>query len=385
MIINIKPIDVLFFRDSKPFSRGSDHFAKSIFPPYPQTLYGAFRTKALEELQCDFGEFKEGNLIFKNEQLVNANGGIDNIKEQIGDVNSIGKFLLKGPVLLKQNKSIYIKIPADVKKVSGIVKIMSPFDWNQYGIETDFNLNNYPHLPTNTPAEDLDGYISLRAFINFYLLNEQVISEKDILKPNDIFEYEIRTGIEINDEKDTTQEGKLYTAGFVRLKDEWSLYAEIENLSVLPQNGTLKLGGSNRVCECTTLNNNPFGDYFQDAKPNIMQQIQETKKFKIVLLTPTIFNNGWISDKFNSNFELEKNNVKIKLISAVINKPEYISGWDIAKRRPKPLKKLVPAGSVYYFELVAGTVEDLFTEFNFKNFTDENPNLGFGLTLIGGI
>lgn len=385
MIINIKPIDVLFFRDSKPFSRGSEHFAKSIFPPYPQTLYGAFRTKALEELQCDFGEFKEGNLIFKNEQLVNANGGIDNIKEQIGDVNSIGKFLLKGPVLLKQNKSIYIKIPTDVKKVSGIVKIMSPFDWNQYGIETDFNLNNYPHLPTNTPAEDLDGYISLRAFINFYLLNEQVISEKDILKPNDIFEYEIRTGIEINDEKDTTQEGKLYTAGFVRLKDEWSLYAEIENLSVLPQNGTLKLGGSNRVCEYTTLNNNPFGDYFQDAKPNIMQQIQETKKFKIVLLTPTIFNNGWISDKFNSNFELEKNNVKIKLISAVINKPEYISGWDIAKRRPKPLKKLVPAGSVYYFELVAGTVEDLFTEFNFKNFTDENPNLGFGLTLIGGI
>jgi CRISPR-associated protein Cmr3 len=38
------------------------------------------------------------------------------------------------------------------------------------------------------------------------------------------------------------------------------------------------------------------------------------------------------------------------LVSAVIGKPLAISGWDVANKRPKPLRHYVPAGSVYYFE-----------------------------------
>ena len=41
------PDDVLFFRDGKPSSRGDDHYLRSLFPPYPSTLYGALRTRRL--------------------------------------------------------------------------------------------------------------------------------------------------------------------------------------------------------------------------------------------------------------------------------------------------------------------------------------------------
>jgi CRISPR-associated protein Cmr3 len=44
MLLEITPLDTLFFRDGKPFSWGEETWAEGIFPPYPSTLYGALRT-----------------------------------------------------------------------------------------------------------------------------------------------------------------------------------------------------------------------------------------------------------------------------------------------------------------------------------------------------
>ncbi|HXH40882.1 MAG TPA: type III-B CRISPR module-associated Cmr3 family protein, partial [Thermoanaerobaculia bacterium] len=54
------PEDVLFFRDGKPSSIGDDHYLRSIFPPYPSTLYGLVRTQRLLEEGCDLSAVSEG-------------------------------------------------------------------------------------------------------------------------------------------------------------------------------------------------------------------------------------------------------------------------------------------------------------------------------------
>jgi CRISPR-associated protein Cmr3 len=381
MIINIKPVDVLFFRDSKPFSRGNEHFALSLFPPFPQTLYGAIRTKALEYLGCDYEEFKKGNLIFKNEDKVKEIG-LEKIKNELGNVSSIGTFILKGPLLFHNNESVYIKLPADVKKVGNRYQKLHPFEWKN--VEFDFGINNYPHFKTENPAKDVEGYISLRKFIDFYIFNRTTLSKNDIICPGDIYKYERRVGIGVNPETNTTKEGLLYTMLTVRLKDGWSLFAKIENLSALPNSGFIKFGGANRVCEYSAISDNadPFRFYYGEIN-NLKNIISQTKTFKLIFLTPALFNKGWLSEKFN-NFELRINNLKIKLITAAINKPNIVSGWDLANNKPKPIRKIVPAGSVYYMQLLEGSVDELFEKLNFVNFSDENPNLGFGLTLITG-
>lgn len=388
MILSIRPVDVLFFRDSKPFSRGSEHFSKSIFPPYPQTLYGALRTKALEELGCDFEMFANGKIsedTFSNKELLKEYG-IDKIKEEIGTPQQPGKFSLKGPFLLHQERVIYLKLPADVKKktTSNDFIKLTPFNWEDEGIYADCEIKFYPHFITEDILEDEDAYISLGDFTDFYLLNRAQLQR--VQTPNEIFTYEKRVGIQLDSQTSTTQEGKLYTISVVRMKDDWSFCVFVENLSILPQTGTIKLGGANRVCEFRHIldNEDPFRFYYQKIN-DIKNQINQSKKFRLVFLTPAIFKKGWLPEKVNNNYELEINNLKLKLITACINKPEYISGWDIAKKRPKPLKKLVPAGSVYYFELVEGDVDELFEIFNLKNFSDENSQLGFGLTIIGGL
>ena len=381
MIINIKPVDVLFFRDSKPFSRGNEHFALSLFPPFPQTLYGAIRTKVLEHLGCDYEEFKKGNLVFKNKDKVEEIG-LEKIKIELGDANNIGTFVLKGPLLFHNNESIYIKLPADVKKVGNRYQRLHPFEWKN--VEFDLGINNYPHFKTEKPAKDVEGYISLRKFIDFYIFNNTTLSENDIIRPGDIYKYERRVGIGVNSETNTTKEGLLYTMLTVRLKDGWSLFAKIENLSALPNSGFIKFGGANRVCEYSAISDNadPFSFYYGEIN-NLKNIISQTRIFKLIFLTPALFKKGWLSEKFN-NFELQIDNLKIKLITAVINKPNIVSGWDLANNKPKPIRKIVPAGSVYYMQLLEGTVDELFEKLNFINFSDENPNLGFGLTLITG-
>lgn len=373
MRINIKPVDVLFFRDSRPFARGSEHFTKSLFPPSPQTLYGALRTKVLEDLGCDYEEYRNGHLV------LNKPNEIERVKEEVGLPDKTGTFRLKGPLLLNKDDAIYLKIPADVKEIKedNEYQVLEPFNWGDFKVETDFtSMTNYPHLRTSTPLEDVEGYISLQTFNNYAL--EGKVNE--VISPQEIYSYEIRTGIGTEPASNTTKEGQLYTVGFVRMKDEWSFYAEIENLSSLPSSGLIKFGGGNRVCEYATLDDNPLNHY---ATNKIKKSIAESRRFKIVFLTPAEFNNGWISDRFDQNLELQLEGLKIKLVSACLQRAEVISGWDLAKNRAKPLRKLVPAGSVYYFELLKGDVNELFERLNLVNFSDKNSNLGFGLTLIG--
>lgn len=50
MRLFIRPVDVWLFRDGKPFDAASDHRARSLFPPYPSTMQGVIRSKALVHL-----------------------------------------------------------------------------------------------------------------------------------------------------------------------------------------------------------------------------------------------------------------------------------------------------------------------------------------------
>lgn len=51
--------------------------------------------------------------------------------------------------------------------------------------------------------------------------------------------------------------------------------------------------------------------------------------------------------------------LKLQLVAARLERWQAVSGWDYQQRAPKRLRRLVPAGSVYYFRIVAGTGEML--------------------------
>ena len=43
-----------------------------------------------------------------------------------------------------------------------------------------------------------------------------------------------------------------------------------------------------------------------------------------------------------------------RLVSAAVPSYQTISGWDVARQEPKPSMRMVPIGSVYWFETISG-------------------------------
>src|SRR5688572_9522945 len=69
MWLCVEPMDVLMFRDGKPFTGGDAHYATSVFPPLPTTMQGALRGRILADhgrglpavdrlLQDDYGAMR---------------------------------------------------------------------------------------------------------------------------------------------------------------------------------------------------------------------------------------------------------------------------------------------------------------------------------------
>jgi CRISPR-associated protein Cmr3 len=70
----IDPLDVLLFRESKPFSPGEGSWAKGIFPPLPSTVFQALRSAL--DYYGDRKENKNRNLEFLGAFLMDSENNI---------------------------------------------------------------------------------------------------------------------------------------------------------------------------------------------------------------------------------------------------------------------------------------------------------------------
>ena len=110
-------------------------------------------------------------------------------------------------------------------------------------------------------------------------------------------------------------------------------------------------------------------------------------RLRMILATPAIFSKGWLPgwiDETTLEGTVPNSDVKVKLISAVVGRWIPISGWNYAgKRGPKPLRRMAPAGSVYFFERLDGSIdgEKLWLRSVCDDPQDQND--GFGAALWG--
>ena len=129
---------------------------------------------------------------------------------------------------------------------------------------------------------------------------------------------------------------------------------------------------------CTALNN-------QDA---------ERKRVRLVLATPAIFSQGWLPQWLNLDGDSligapygAPDGLKLKLISACVDRWKPISGWCLEKGRrgQKKIRRLVPAGSVYFFEVLDGDAKVLVKNLWLRSVCDKKQDRldGFGLALWG--
>lgn len=370
MKIFIEPNDVLMFRNGKPFSGGDDHYARGIFPPFPSTFYGAMRSKILSEHpQCE--RYIRGDVT-------------DDLKEEIGTPTSYGSLAITNFLFARKENEVInpvFPVPKDVVRIKGKEQrdlfILRPNEGLSKQIKTNLPINSLVPLwlKTEEPLEETTGFISLE-MMRKYL---EGTMQKEIINSNDLFQSDERIGIKKDRIRKAAATGALYSVEYFRFKEDGGFIVELSGVRSLPKEGLMRLGGDHRSVfykECS----------FQMPDAEVVKKkVNETGRFKLILLTPAIFNKRWIPDWIDSESgEGRLNGILLKLVSAVIGKPVHIGGFDLVKRIPKDMDKAVPQGSVYYLEIKQGSIEEILKAFWLQSISAKKQKEGFGISIIGG-
>ncbi|RMD64750.1 type III-B CRISPR module-associated protein Cmr3 [Candidatus Parcubacteria bacterium] len=392
--IFIEPLDVLLFRESKPFSGGEDHLARSVFPPPPSTVYAALRSHLLS---CRFGHFeafKEGKDV--PTELAQEIGS----PEKLGTLELLRLFVARRKETPNSSQPIIqvellYPMPSDVAVVKGSKParyvVLQPVD----ALPVQTNLSSGLRslwFRKDLPLEGASGWLTAAGMQRYvdgiaessepFFSSQEVIAGEQVSRV--IFTREERTGIARDRARRSVREGLLYSIEYLRLKEGVGFFVELGDTELLPGSGKINLGGDRRpahfqVVEVSDLN-----------LDRVKEHISTHKRFKLILTAPALFERGWCP-KWIDQKTLEgiRDGVRVKLVAAALGKSIGIGGFNLVKQHPKPLHRFVPAGGVYFFELLEGDPEAVARAFHKKSVSEdmetfpESAKQGFGHSLIG--
>jgi len=349
MIVKLNPLDTVIFRTPAPFTAGEDYLANSVFPPYPHTYAGIVLKNGI----FASGEKQERQFKIGLSGIMLNDGFL--LKQPLDIVRCEPSDKQKGQVYYKQIE----KAPVSNYPLGYITK--ESYKWHEISRYTDYYM----------PINEIINYLNARTITN------------ECYRLDNLLHSETHTGIEIDKETKSIVTSKMYKRNMIRLyykadihqKNEVALFfetkgADIENKVVV------KIGGRNKTAILSKLN--------KDI--NITVNHNSDEYFKLYLATPAIFKNGWLPKWISLNsrgfydgvFTRKGRSIKVKLLCACVGSYLPVGGFGTKEsQKPSEMNYAVPAGSVYYFQLLKGRMEDVVKLFHQKCVSDYRTGLGF--------
>jgi CRISPR-associated protein Cmr3 len=375
----IEPCDVVFFRDDLPFGVRGTQVGRCQFLPRPSVIAGALRTRVLASQGVDFDGFRQGA------DLPEA------IAREIGHVRNraleVGTFRLAGLYLGERNGDggdvAYFRVGRDLvgpgKKGDGKGRRPrllrpAPEDW----MPGPSSLGGLRPLAITPGLEPVGGWLDAVSFVR-YLAGDP--PETTSLEESGILDWDHRVGIGLDPEARTVDEGRLFSSQGAVMRAGWGFVADVEGCSLLPTAGLVRLGGDGRMARLSR---------WAGAAPDWSaprEAVIRSRRFRWVLQTPAIFSGGWLPRSLREAADrwfIERDGFRARLVSVAIAAPELAGGWDLIRRGPKPFRRMVPAGSVYWFDIETGSGEAAWALFHGQSVSDEKAQEGFGLVHLGG-
>ena len=378
MKLFLQPNDTFFFRDGKPFTNGEQSEGHSIFPPFPSTVLGALRSAYI----AAFGDL---SLFYS--------GGM---RATIGTPESLCHAIRLRGVFLANDRGdrgeIFFPAPRDLIYKKDEKKGNAPRSLHLLAPKrSSFASNGTIDHPLSWSTSELiesggDGLLDLGAVSRYLRGNDTSLLLTDRVE---FIEREPKTGIARSRDTLSSEDHMLYRIDMTRFKNRnYGFVVDYECPQSLPQKGLLKLGGEGKgfVYRNIAWDMSRLSSHLEAVKA----AIQSTGRFKLYFTTPAIFKYGWLPSWLNDHalsgaYPLENHApIPLRLITAAVGKPVPVGGWNMAKGEAKPAWRAVPAGSVYYFELIdRDRIDDLIAAFHYQNISDERAEEGFGLAFMG--
>jgi CRISPR-associated protein Cmr3 len=196
---------------------------------------------------------------------------------------------------------------------------------------------------------------------------------------------EERLGIALSAGKKVAEEGQLYTYEVCRFHStdghRFGFVLDVEGTTRLPNRGMLALGGERRTATFEQMPSQPW-----PTGQGVSQAIDETRRFLLCLTTPALFTQEplWLPDFVDAtSFTGTHEGVTLRVRAVAAARPVPIGGWDLAANQPRAMRPAVPAGSVYWCEVLEGTGQDVMQAFHGQCLSSMFAEIGFGQTFVG--
>lgn len=365
------PDDVLFFRDGRPSAAGSDHYLRSLFPPNPVTVYGAVRAALLAKAGMSTAGLSQQRWQELGEDL----------KSELGEWGGFGSLAMRGPWLVRQGgrgEEVLLPAPADL----GLIlepKAASARDGEAEPAARIRKVLRYrfpdaPDVPTSwshplalahpavyderreawddwrgeedggEPVGPAGWYLTAEGMCAW--AQDKAPSPDCFVRASDLWLAEPRTGVGLEEKRRMAEPGQLYSFGHVRLREHVGIGFEVRHVrsESLRPGVHVRLGGEGKTAR---LEEGP-------SFPAVGGGVGPQRFFKVCFATPAASRGGAYPPGFSaSNLEGTLAGQHCRLVGAVVRGSALAGGWDGARGAgggPRPLRRLIPAGSVFRFE-----------------------------------
>ncbi len=333
--VRLKPVDTWFFRDGTPFTRDASpqDDVESLFPPHPATTAGALRAAlALAQGWGGRGRWR-----------ASFNDVLGNGPEDMGGLSFDGPFLLRGGEPL-------FRSPRHLLGVTGS-NGWRPCALLRPGPPVRCDLGEKIRLP-DLPEENKIGaklqtgdqeWITLRGLTS--VLRGALPETGEIVESKALWSVEERIGLERDRETRSAKEGMLYSTRQIRPGHNVSLGVRISGLPADwagPSGQLIPLGGESRLARCLEWQ----GCAELDMLP---APTGPAGRAVLVALSPLDLEEAVIRGERPLD-TLDG----ARVVSACLNRPQRIGGWDSLAYRPLPLRSTLTPGSVLFCEIPEG-------------------------------
>ncbi len=384
-VVVFEPVDVVASTDPRGLDEGGVTRSAGLSP---LALAGAARAALLRAAGVPLPPPAEEDLPKKHQEAARALG----LYREEGMT-----FRFAGP-LLYHNRSLFLPAPLHVLQSGGSSVLDTPAEFLEPdgSWAADEGLGGLGLLARPDGACDAEPADGL--WVSADVLQELLSGPReDAWRAADSFHAffagEVRHGHGRHPDTRTVDEGRLFSRACLRPRAGLLSVHPFVNVpcyaglvrgvgdGLLPSDAVIvRLGGDGHLASLRVLSQDESQELLaplEALRREVLEAVREASgavPLAVYLATPSVARGGWVPGGLAT----------AGVGAAAVGRPEPLSGWDLRRGGPRPVRRAVPAGSVYRCRVgpedAAGFVEKWFLN---EPLTDGYAGLGPGLAVVG--
>ena len=334
----VEPTDVLMLRGNRLYGDPGS-YGDSLMPPWPSAAAGAIRSAMLSSEGVDLEAFGRGDIRHPSIGTPREPGSFTMVSFHLARRSHAGK---PEPLFAPSADIVISRDAAGTLAVSRM-QPRAP----AAGLLCSSPLPMLPMLADSRRAKPETGYWLTAEGWRRYL-GGQSVPPAQLVHRAELWHFDDRIGVGLDAKTGSAADGRLFTVRAIAMRPGVGFVGSVAGAK-LPSSLTLRLGGDGRAAH--------LGSEVAVSWPKPdFAALCKAGRARIVLTAPGIFATGWRPTGVvgqhvaGQPMPFELGGLRARLVAAAVPRAEVVSGFDLARRQPKPAQRAAPSGSVYWLE-----------------------------------